>query len=211
MVTNLKTAAHIHLFHILVIVASAIGTNACLASNIKQETAVTENADISNPAIDMEGFLKVSVEAAQHRESRRLSETDFIAMSREPNTIVLDARSAEKFRELHIKGAINLSFPDITVASLQDLIPDKNTRILIYCNNNFRNAERPFPTKRADASLNLSTYVSLFSYGYRNLYELGPQLDPEESILEFESTQIAALDSSQTAKTRSHSDFKLRK
>lgn len=58
---------------------------------------------IINPAIDMEeGFLQVSVEAAEHRESRRLSEADFIAMSQEPNTIVLDARSTEKFHELHI-------------------------------------------------------------------------------------------------------------
>lgn len=121
-------------------------------------------------------------------------------------------RAAPKsFTNFIFKGAINLSFPDITVASLQAIIPDKNTRVLIYCNNNFRNAERPFPTKRSDASLNLSTYVSLFSYGYRNLYELGPQLDPAESMLEFESTQIAALDSSQAADSHAYADFKLEK
>jgi len=33
-----------------------------------------------------------------------------------------------------------LSFPDIAVESLQKTIPDRNTRILIYCNNNFRDA-----------------------------------------------------------------------
>src|SRR5262245_55310520 len=75
-----------------------------------------------NPAIDMAGFLKVSQEAAQHRETRRLSEEEFLRMSREPGTIVLDARSREKFDELHVKGAVNLSFPDIAVESLAKTI-----------------------------------------------------------------------------------------
>lgn len=116
---------------------------------------------ILNPAIDMDGFLRSSKEAAKHRETRRLSEADFIRMSREPGIIVLDARSREKYDELHIKGAVNLSFPDIAVDSLNRFFPDKSTRILIYCNNNFRGAEVPFPTKMATTSLNLSTYITL--------------------------------------------------
>lgn len=143
---------------------------------------------IVNPAIDMEGFLRVSAEAARHRSTRRLSEAEFIRMSLEPGVVILDARSREKYDELHVKGAINLSFPDIAVTTLQSTIPDKSTRILIYCNNNFRGAEQPFPTKIPVASLNLSTYVSLYSYGYRNIYELAPQLDLASSRLEFESS-----------------------
>jgi rhodanese-related sulfurtransferase len=142
----------------------------------------------ANPAIDMEGFLRLADEAAKHRESRRLSEEEFIKMSREPGTVVLDARSKEKYDLLHIKGAVNLSFPDIAVESLKQTLPDKSTRILIYCNNNFRNKEEAFARKEAAASLNLSTYVSLYTYGYRNVYELGPQVDPRDSKLTFEST-----------------------
>ena len=140
---------------------------------------------IANPAIDMTGYLAVAEKAAQHRESRRLTEDEFIRMSREPGTIVLDARSREKYDEMHIKGAINLSFPDIAVESLAQLIPDRKTRILIYCNNNFVNAEDAFPAKIARASLNLSTYIALFSYGYENVYELGPLVDVERTALEF--------------------------
>jgi len=143
---------------------------------------------VANPAIDMDGFLKVSAEAARHRNTRRLSEAEFIRMSREPGVVILDARSRDKFDELHVKGAINLSFPDIAVATLQAALPDTSTRILIYCNNNFRGAEQPFPTKIPVASLNLSTYVSLYSYGYRNIYELAPQLDLASSRLAFESS-----------------------
>ena len=140
-----------------------------------------------NPAIDMPAFLRVSLQAAEHRESRRLSEDDFIRFSQDVGTIILDARSKEKFDLLHIRGAINLSFPDITIESLQKTFPDKSARILIYCNNNFENAVEAFPTKMASASLNLSTYISLYDYGYRNVYELAPLLDPATSMLTLES------------------------
>jgi phage shock protein E len=146
-------------------------------------------ADIPNPAIDMKGYLKVAAEAAEYREKRRLSEEEFIRMSREKGVIVLDARSREKYDELHIKGAVNLSFPDITVESLATLFPDKNAKILIYCNNNFVNAEEAFPRKMATASLNLSTYISLYTYGYRNVYELGPLLDVKTTKLDLVSAQ----------------------
>ena len=143
-----------------------------------------------NPAIDMEGYLLVSRQAAAHRETRRLSEADFIRMSREPGTIVLDARSRERFDLLHVKGAVNLTFADIAVESLQKLIPDRSTRILIYCNNNFTNDEAAFPVKIASASLNIATYVALYNYGYRNVYELGPLIDIRTSRLEFETSPL---------------------
>ena len=57
-----------------------------------------------NPEIDMEGFLKTAAEAARHRSTRRVSEEDFVRMSREPGTLVLDARSRQKYDELHVKG-----------------------------------------------------------------------------------------------------------
>lgn len=145
---------------------------------------------IANPAIDMDGYLRVSAEAAKHREARRLSEDDFIRMSSEPGTVILDARSKQRFDELHISGAINLSFPDIAVDSLARMFPDKNARILIYCNNNFQGAEGPFPTKIAVASLNLSTYIALYSYGYQNVYELGPLIDVKASRLELVATSL---------------------
>jgi rhodanese-related sulfurtransferase len=140
---------------------------------------------IQNPSIDMPGYLAVAKEAAAYREARRVSEEDFIRMSAEPGTIILDARSQRKFDELHIRGAINLSFPDIAIESLKSTIPNRNTRILIYCNNNFLGAERAFASKIARASLNLSTFIALYSYGYRNVYELAPLIDIKSSKIEF--------------------------
>jgi phage shock protein E len=122
------------------------------------------------------------------RATRRVSERQFIRMAAEPGTVVLDARSAGMFARLHVKGAVNLSLPDITEEELARVIPSKDTRILIYCNNNFRNAQRAFPTKVAPASLNVHTFNVLFAYGYKNVYELGPLIDIDKAKLRFEGS-----------------------
>ena len=148
--------------------------------------ATVQTADpIVNPAIDPAAFLRVAGDALAERERRRVSEAEFVRMSREPGTVVLDARSQEKYDELHVAGAIHLSFPDIAIESLAVLLPDKDVRILIYCNNNFRGAESAFPKKLASASLNLSTFVALYDYGYTNVWELGPLIDVETTTIPF--------------------------
>jgi len=153
--------------------------------------SASADSSIPNPRIDMAAYLKVAQEAAAHRETHRVTEAEFLRMSREPGTIILDARSREKYDLLHIRGAINLSFPDIAIDSLARVLPDKSARILIYCNNNFRNEPEAFPAKAASASLNVSTYISLYTYGYRNVYELGPLLDVKTTKLPLERTSIA--------------------
>ena len=59
--------------------------------------ALAQKDSIPNPAIDMKGYLKLAQEAARHRESRRLTEEEFIKMSHEPDVIILDARSKERY------------------------------------------------------------------------------------------------------------------
>jgi rhodanese-related sulfurtransferase len=166
---------------------------ALVAIGVSSSDRVAPSVVPANPEIDMPGYLRVSREAAAHRESHRVTEAEFIRMSHEPGTIVLDARSREMYDVMHVKGAISLSFPDIAIETLQQRLPDKNARILIYCNNNFRNGAAAFLSKRMDASLNLSTYISLYSYGYRNVYELGPLLDIGKTKLEFEGTGAEAI------------------
>ena len=162
---------------------------AVLPVMVATSSAQSPKPPLDNPAIDMPGYLRTSIEAAAHREQHRVSEAQFLGLAAEPGTLILDARSKEKYDLLHIKGAVNLSFPDITIDSLRRLIPDKATRILIYCNNNFTGAEEPFPSKLPAASLNLSTYIALFAYGYRNVYELGALLDVASSKLPFEGAR----------------------
>ena len=161
----------------------------CAVSLALLPGAASAATQLTNPAIDSAQYLRMANEAAAHRESRRVSEDEFIRLAQLPGTVVLDARSPGKYQALHVRGAVNLSFPDLTVESLASLVPDTGTLILIYCNNNFRNAPDAMPTKVPAAALNLATYTALYTYGYRNVYELGPNLDVDTTRIPF-TTQI---------------------
>lgn len=134
-----------------------------------------------NPQIDPKQFMADVRASMMIRELHRVSWADFIRMSGEPGTIVLDARNPEKFRLIHFKGAKNLDFTLFTATELAKVIPAKTTRVLIYCNNNFVDNSPATATalgaKAVSASLNLMTFSNLYAYGYRNVYELGPVID----------------------------------
>lgn len=123
--------------------------------------------------IDYPGFQHLTQEVHAYRANRLVSLAQFQAMAREPNTIILDARSADAYREGHIEGAINLSLTDFTAQALAETIKNPATRILIYCNNNFENNARPVVTKMPQLSLNIQTFINLYGYGYKNVNELG--------------------------------------
>src|SRR5258708_6807643 len=146
-----------------------------------------------NPLIDYDGFAKNVAQVREVRESRRVSEAEFIRMAREPGTVVLDARSERLYRLRHIEGAVNVSFPDFTAETLARAIASPATRVLIYCNNNFTGAPASMPVKAVAAALNVSTFVSLYSYGYRNVYELGPAIDVATSKLAFAGEEASQL------------------
>jgi hypothetical protein len=147
--------------------------------------ATVSAEEIPNPLIDYGAFAEMVSFVGIVREGRRVSEQEFIRMSKDPETVILDARSPGKFALLHVKGARNLSLPDITAEELAKIIPSKRTRVLIYCNNNFINERQAFPTKTVSASLNVYTFNVLYSYGYENVYELGPLIDINDTRLEF--------------------------
>jgi phage shock protein E len=143
-----------------------------------------------NPQIDAPAFVRHALQATELREPRRVSEEEFIRMAREPGTVVLDARSERMFKLRHVKGAVNLTFPDFTQATLARVIPTRQTRVLIYCNNNFLGAPESLAMKAPPASLNLSTFVALHTYCYRNVYELGPLIDLKRSKIAFEGDEV---------------------
>jgi hypothetical protein len=163
--------------HLIAIVLTA----SCLTSGAKEEPG-------PNRMIDYQGFLENASAVGKLREERRVTEAEFGRMAAERGTIVFDARSDSKFNLLHIKGARHLSLPDVTATDLARIIPDKSSRILIYCNNNFANEPTALPGKMATASLNLYSFNTLYSYGYKNVYELGPLIDIKKSALTFEGS-----------------------
>ena len=119
-------------------------------------SAEAQDADTLPEAfIDYDGFVGLSGELAA-----------------EPGTILLDTRSSEAFHMGHIEGAVNLNFSDFADDKLAKVLGDKDTRILIYCNNNFTDNVAPVMVKRIQLALNVPTFINLYGYGYENIYEL---------------------------------------
>ena len=144
-----------------------------------------------NHLIDYDAFARNVSDVGSLREARRISEAEFMSMARDPGTVILDARSERLFALRHVAGAVNLSFPEFTEATLARIIPTRETRILIYCNNNFVGAPGSLPVKIAASALNVSTFVSLHAYGYRNVYELGPVIDVAQAEIAFAGSEVS--------------------
>ena len=162
--------------------------------------------------VDFDRFLALAQEVRDHRANRMVSLEDFQEMSKDENTVILDTRTKAMYDAKHIKGAIHLEFSAFTQLELAKLIPDTNTRILIYCNNNLENDDLYFPTKSLSRpemermqilgqpnapkefpltmALNVPTYINLYGYGYRNVYELADLVSVYYHGIEFEGTEV---------------------
>jgi len=150
--------------------------------------------------VDYDVYEKLVAEVKEHRKKRLVNLDDFMKLSREKDVVILDTRSAEMYKSKHIKGAIHLNFSDFTQENLARLIPNKNTRILIYCNNNFEGDEIYFATKAYippsakeksyTLALNIPTYINLFGYGYKNIYELSELIQVFDKRVQFEGTSV---------------------
>jgi hypothetical protein len=164
---------------------------AILASNLS-------NAQTAK--VDYDAFEKLVSEVKSHRQARLITLDMFQKMSTEKNVVILDTRSDAMYKAKHVKGAIHLNFSDFTQNNLAKLIPDKNTKILIYCNNNFDNDDLFFPTKSYvpptkkekgyTLALNIPTYINLYGYGYKNVYELSELISVMNPKIQFEGTTI---------------------
>ena len=175
-------------FHAIVVFCAA----SALAQTQQLQTppAPVQQSAIPNAHIDAAGHQRAVLEATRLRESRRVTEERFLELAADPSTVVLDARSADKFKLRHIKGAVSLPFTDFTADALAKVIPANTTRVLIYCNNNFGSDPAAFPSKRMEVALNLSTFVNLSVYGYSNVFELGPFLDVRTTKIPFEGDGV---------------------
>lgn len=154
--------------------------------------------------VDYDAFEKLVAQVKDHRAERLLTLDQFIEMSKEKNVIVLDARSNKMYTAKHVKGALNLTFADFTQEELAKIIPSTDTKILIYCNNNFDEDEEYFPSKMAKMpyvgedeqitlALNIPTYINLYGYGYKNVYELSELISIHDSRLPLEGSEVIQL------------------
>lgn len=136
--------------------------------------------ETSTEQISYEGFRALTMEVEEYRKQRLVDMETFNAFSKDYKTLILDTRSKRAFDAVHIEGAVHLNFSDFTEEKLASIIPDRDTRILIYCNNNFRGNEPALMMKSAPLALNIPTFINLYGYGYTNIYELNALLDVDD-------------------------------
>ncbi|TPG41537.1 rhodanese-like domain-containing protein [Flavobacterium pectinovorum] len=169
--------------------------------------STTEQQHYPKALVDYVDFKNLVLEIEKERENRLVSLEVFLKMSHEKNTIILDSRSDVRYNRKHLKGAIHLDFTDFTQENLYKLIPDPNTKILIYCNNNFNGDQIDFaskvllPKKTSEnqtikngkpvmLALNIPTYINLYGYGYKNIYELDELVNVNDPRIKFEGTEV---------------------
>lgn len=173
---------------------------AVLATNVLSGIAQTKNY---TPAkVDFDAYEKLVSEVKEHRKSHLVSLESFLKMAKEPNVVIIDTRSDAMYKSKHIKGAVHLNFSDFTQKNLARIIKSKDTKVLIYCNNNLDKDEDNFPTKAyvpasldknekaLTLALNIPTYINLYGYGYKNVYELDELVSVYDQRLKFEGTSV---------------------
>jgi rhodanese-related sulfurtransferase len=136
--------------------------------------------------VDFRGFVRMSSEVREYRKDHLVNLDKFNELAGQKNTIILDTRSASDYQGKHLKGALHLNFSEFNEEKLARLIPNKNTAILIYCNNNFKDDRVSFAAKRLPLALNIPTFINLYGYGYKNIYELSELVSVYDDRLTFE-------------------------
>jgi len=162
-----------------IILAAAAGIAFAWAATAVAQS-ITGPQSQPNPQIDYPSYEQLVARVAPERDARLVDLQAFMGIAAHPTALILDARSREAFAQGHIEGAVNLPLPDFTAEALAEMIGDPDRPILIYCNNNFSNNVAPVPLKAVSLALNIQTFVNLYGYGYRNVFELNEVVDFNE-------------------------------
>ncbi|EQA60725.1 rhodanese-like protein [Leptospira alexanderi serovar Manhao 3 str. L 60] len=85
----------------------------CLSGIVIAEEK-TENK-IFNRLIDYKGFQNAVNSFSNERETKRLTEEDFLKMIENEDVILLDARSESRYKLRHIKSALSRSLASLAV------------------------------------------------------------------------------------------------
>ncbi len=143
---------------------------------------------LSKSNVDYDSFLEISEEILEYRKERLIPLETFLQYMTDQNTILLDTRSESAYQQKHLKGATHINFSDFTEGKLAKKIPSKKTRILIYCNNNIDGDPINFASKMAPLALNIPTFINLYGYGYKNVYELSSLVPIKDQRLQFDGS-----------------------
>lgn len=127
--------------------------------------------------------------ALDHRLNRIVGLDSFVQMNSEANTVILDTRSREAFATGHIYGAVNIPLSEMSLLNIADAVHDRETRILIYGDENIAENSDYSDYEISNLPINLLTYISLHRYGYYELFELGEKTSYKDQRIDWADDQ----------------------
>lgn len=151
-------------------VSSVSAGNTVLTLEYKRPWEETEPLEkkVYNITVDKKG--KITMEENQNIKLtyKSVSMNEGLKMMTESSDFVLlDVRRSDEFASGHIPGAVLFTNELMTKADAENLLPNKNQRIYVYCRSGRRSKEAS---------------QKLVDYGYSNVIEIGGILDYKGEI-----------------------------
>lgn len=108
------------------------------------------------------------VSACQGKESSQMMQTATDTAKRNQSEIWIDVRSQEEFNAGHLQHAYHIPHDEIST-KINQLVPDKNTKINLYC----RSGRRAEVARKALIDLGYQNVIN--QGGYQDLIKKGHQ------------------------------------
>ncbi len=84
------------------------------------------------------------------------------------NAIILDAREIKEYNVSHLKDAIYVGYEDFQIDSVQKKLPNKDSKIVVYCSLGIRSEEVAEKLKKAGYTNVFNLYGGIFEWKNNN-------------------------------------------
>ncbi|AJR02534.1 rhodanese-like domain-containing protein [Siansivirga zeaxanthinifaciens] len=85
------------------------------------------------------------------------------------NAVILDSRELKEYKTSHLKNAIHVGYDKFKIDSVKKIIPNKNTKIVIYCSLGIRSEAIADSLKKAGYKHVENLYGGIFEWKNNDL------------------------------------------
>jgi rhodanese-related sulfurtransferase len=145
---------------------------------------------VPNPQIDYRGYMALVQKLEPVRNARLVAWPEFHRLAKAKRAILLDPRTPDAFAKGHLKGAVNVPLTDFSADRLREVLGEDTDRpIFLYCNNHFRENRPPVVLKTGKLAIAIPTFISLYGYGYENVWELADVIGMDDPGVEWVTSE----------------------
>ncbi len=106
-------------------------------------------------------------------------------LNEKDEVIILDSREKNEFETSHLKNAICVGYDFFNLDSIQEKLPEKDSKIVVYCSLGIRSEDIAEKLKKAGYSNVYNLYGGIFEWKNNDLEVLNAQETPTDSIHTF--------------------------